>query len=225
MNSTLVPPVKTETHVSEVSVQQTINQLIDDMMASLPNVKHLSSAERRGMIARYTSVLEGNFIYWMTATFMAAKSEVARTIIIDNLNEEIRDAHPHMMRKFAAGAHAYPESSDAFAVHDDLTSMRLFMGRMDGAKSILAMAFFEGFIQRFMSYLASLAVEQGSAELEYTDVHGVCDIEHTAGLFRAYSEETSASPAAPGTDIFEGVYLLRDLLRTIIFGQVYSIAV
>src|SRR5579875_476927 len=225
MNTMLATPLQPEAPMSEVPVQQSINQLIDALMATLPNLKELSSAERRGTIARYTSVLEGNFIYWMTATFMATKSEAARCIIIDNLNEEIRDAHPHMMRKFAAAAHAYPDSSDAFAVHDDLTNMRLFMGKMNGVKSILAMAFFEGFIQRFMPYLATLATEQGSTELEYTDVHGVCDIEHTAGLFRAYEAERAVSPIGPGVNIYEGVFLLRDLMRTVIFGRVYSIAV
>ena len=43
------------------------------------------------------------------------------------------------------------------------------------------MAFFEGFIQKFMAYLAELAAAQGSTEFEYTDVHGVCDVTHTPG--------------------------------------------
>lgn len=208
----------------DTSIQQTINSLIDELMASFPSVTTLSRSERRGIIARYTSVLEGNFIYWMTATYMAAKSEVGRPIIIDNLNEEIRDAHPAMMRTFAIAAHAYPDSADAFAVHEDLTKVRRFLGGLQGPQSILMMAFFEGFIQKFMSYLASLASTLGSAEMEYTDVHGVCDIEHTAGLFRAFDEEMAVAPPAPDSDLFEGVNLLRYLIHAIVFGRVYSIA-
>jgi hypothetical protein len=81
------------------------------------------------------------------------------------------------------------------------------------------MAFFEGFIQKFMAYLADLATAQGSSDMEYTDVHGVCDIEHTQGLFTALSEEMEVNPLDPGADIFEGVYLLRSLIQTIVFGQ------
>src|SRR5262249_25428048 len=76
--------------------------------------------------------------------------------------------------------------------------------------------FFEGFIQKFMSYLASLAAEQGSAEMEYTDVHGVCDIEHTAGLFKVLAAEIALAPPEPDVDLFEGVTLLRTLIEHII---------
>jgi hypothetical protein len=96
--------------------------------------------------------------------------------------------------------------------------MRLFLGKLQGVQSLLTMAFFEGFIQRFMTYLAELAVAQGSTELEYTDVHGVCDIAHTDGLFRAASLEMALYPVAPETDLYEGV----DLLRTLIHGIVYA---
>ncbi|MGC1871374.1 MAG: iron-containing redox enzyme family protein [Acidobacteriaceae bacterium] len=186
-------------------------------MASLPDVNLLTSTERRGIIARYTAVLEGNFIYWMTATLLAVQSEDARPILMENLHEEVRDAHPAMMRRFAMAAHAFPTDLDALAVHDDLTNVRLFLGRLSGVQSVLTMAFFEGFIQRFMGYLAELAAARGSAEMEYTDVHGVCDIAHTEGLFRALSAEMAINPLGPGQDLFEGVSLLRDLMKTIIF--------
>jgi hypothetical protein len=78
------------------------------------------------------------------------------------------------------------------------------------------MGFFEGFIQRFMSYLAQLAAERGSTELEYTDVHGVCDIEHTEGLLKALAAEMALTPPAPDADLFEGVTLLRTLIERII---------
>ena len=70
-----------------------------------------------------------------------------------------------MLRKFAIAANAYPTDNDTFAVHDELTSVRLFMGKLSPVKSVLTMGFFEGFIQKFMAYLADLAAEQGSPEL------------------------------------------------------------
>ncbi len=218
MNTTLLIPQQPQNHSLDTSIKQRINDMIDDLMASLPDIRDLTSAERRGIIARYTAVLEGNFIYWMTATLLAVRSDEARPILLDNLHEEVRDAHPAMMRRFAMAANAFPTDADALAVHDDLTNVRLFLGRLSGVQSVLTMAFFEGFIQRFMAYLADLAKAQGSVDMEYTDVHGVCDIEHTEGLFRALSIEMAINPLEPTKELFEGVYLLRTLIENIVFN-------
>ena len=200
------------------TIQEKVNSIIDDLIESLPPVETLTPEEQRGIIARYSAVLEGNFIYWMTAALLAVKSETARPILIDNLMEEVRDAHPYMLRRFFIAAQSFPSAEDSLAVHEDLTKMRLFLGRLSAVQSLATMAFFEGFIQRFMGYLASLAAAQGSKEMEYTDVHGVCDIAHTAGLFQALGEEMSLSPLSAGQDVFEGVYLLRSLIDRIVFN-------
>jgi hypothetical protein len=152
----------------------------------------------------------------MTAAVIAAKAEQSRPILLGNLLEEVRDCHPLMLRKFAISAHAFPTDKDALAVHDDLTKVRRLMGKLSPVKSVLMMGFFEGFIQKFMAYLARLAADQGSTEMEYTDVHGVCDIEHTAGLFKVLAAEIAMSPPEPDADIFEGVTVLRALIERII---------
>jgi hypothetical protein len=221
MNTTFLTPQEREV---ESSIQPKIANMIEELFASLPDPKKLTSSERRGIIARYTAVLEGNFIYWMTAALLSVQSDESRPILLDNLNEEIRDCHPAMLRRFAIAANAFPTDSDALAVHDDLTRMRLFLGRMSSVHTVLTMAFFEGFIQRFMVYLAELAAAQGSVEMEYTDVHGVCDIAHSEGLFRAFAVEMEHSPIEPGTDLFEGVDLLRTLIQTIVHPQADKIA-
>jgi hypothetical protein len=200
-------------------IQKSIEAVVDELIAALPDPRELTSEQRRGIIARYSAVLEGNFIYWMTATLLATKAEEARPIILDNLHEEVRDAHPHMMRKFAIAAGAFPTDRDALAIHEDMTNMRLFLGRLCGGQSLASMAFFEGFIQKFMPFLASLAAEQGSKEMEYTDVHGVCDIAHTAGLYQALWAETAVDPIPDGLDVMEGVYLLRDLVKQIVWPE------
>ena len=224
MSATLVMPKQSEGHPIDPLIKQTINDMIDDLINSLPDPSSLTSEERRGIIARYSAVLEGNFIYWMTATLLAAQAEEARPILLENLHEEVRDAHPAMLRRFAIAAHAFPTDTDALAVHEDLTKMRLFLGRLSGVQSVLTMAFFEGSIQRFMPYLADLAQRQGSSEMEYTDVHGVCDIEHTEGLFRALAIEMAINPLDPGQDLYEGVNLLRTLMQTIVVRQTANVA-
>jgi len=200
------------------AIQQQVAVIVDDLIAQLPNPARLTPQQARDIIARYTAVLEGNFIYWMTATCLAAKAEEVRPILEENLYEEVRDVHPVMLRRFAIAAHAFPTDTDALAVDTDLTNVRLFLGKLQGVQSVLTMAFFECWIQRFMGFLADLAGVLGSSERVYTDVHGVCDITHTAELFRALQLEMTINPISPDADLFEGVDLLRTLIISIVNG-------
>ena len=199
-------------------IQEHTDSIVDDLLASLPRAEDLSAEERRGIIARYAAVLEGNFIYWMTGAYLSVGSEEARSIILENLREEVRDCHPGMLRKFTMAAHALPKDSDALAVYRNLSNVRLFIGRLSPAPIVVMMAFFEGFIQRFMPYLAEVAQQQGSVEREYTDVHGVCDVAHTQELFRALEAEISLVQESRELveNLFEGVYLLKTLIENIV---------
>jgi hypothetical protein len=218
----VAPEISNESTLA--ATKSRIEQAIDNVMGSLPKPDQLSSEERRGMIARYTAVLEGNFIYWMTAAYLSVQSEEARPIIIDNLLEEVRDSHPAMLRRFAIAAGAMPTQEDALAINDELTRARLFFGRLSGVQTLVAMAFFEGFIQQFMAYLAELAAAQGSTEMEYTDVHGVCDIAHTEGLIQALSTEMVLSPLGPDANVLEGVELLEALMHRVAYGKNSAVA-
>jgi hypothetical protein len=194
-----------------------IDQAIEHLLTSLPDPEQLSADERRGIMARYTAVLEGNFIYWMTGTYLSVRSPEAQAIIADNLREEVGDNHPGMLRRFVLAAHAAPSELDRLAVDRELQNVRAFVARLSGLKMMLMMAFFEGFIARFMAYLADLATRQGSTEQEYTEVHGLCDIAHTQDLFRAFEAETLVTEAPPApTTLLEGVTVLQTLIEAII---------
>ncbi len=214
----MTSPVEVVGQPSTTPIKQQIGSVIDDFLASLPDPNRLSSDQRRDIVARYTAVLEGNFIYWMTGAYLAVGSDEARSIIRENLFEEVRDAHPAMLRRFAMAAQAVPTEADALAVYDDLTKVRMFVGQLAGVPLVVSMAFFEGLIQRFMPFLAELASLCGSPEKEYTDVHGVCDIAHTEGLYYALAAELALCPPKPSTKLFEGVYLLRTLFQAIMDG-------
>jgi hypothetical protein len=219
-------PLRVSNRAQTDSIKAHLDRIADDLLASLPAAEQLSEGGRRGIIARYSAVLEGNFIYWMAGAFLAAKSKEARSIILDNVREEVRDCHPGMLRKFAMAAHAAPNDSDALAVYPNLSNVRLFIGRLSPAPIIVMMAFFEGFIQRFMPYLADLAQRRGSEEQEYTDVHGVCDIAHSQELFRALEAEMALIPDShePAENLFEGVYLLQTLIEDMVATQPCSMA-
>ena len=198
-------------------MQEHIDRAVHDLLASCPDPERLTADERRGIIARYSAVLEGNFIYWMTGAYLAVASAEAHAIIQDNLREEVRDNHPGMLRRFAIAAHAVPTDLDSFAVYRHLENVRRFVGQLSAVKIVLMMAFFEGFITRFMPYLADLAKRQGSSEYEYTDVHGVCDVVHTQELFRALEAEMALAPdLEPEPKLLTGVELLRALIQRII---------
>lgn len=197
------------------SVKPRIDSEIDHLIAWLPDPRVLTREQRRGIISRYTSVLEGNFIYWMTAAYLSVKAEEARAILIETLREEASDCHPEMLRRFSIAASAFPTDSDAMAVREGLNNVRRFLGRMLGVQNVLTMAFCESYIQRFMSYLAELAIDQGSTDLQYTEKHGVCDIAHSERLLMALSAERAVNPPDPNSDLFEGVNELSALIQTI----------
>jgi hypothetical protein len=198
-------------------IQEHIGRAIHDLMASFPDPDQLSPQDRRGIIARYTAVLEGNFITWMTAAYLSVASAEAHSIIHENLFAEVRDNHPGMLRRFAIAAHAVPTDADALAVYRNLENVRQFVARLSELKIVTMMAFFEGFLTRFMPYLAGLAKQQGSAEQEYTDVHGVVDVIHTQELLRALEAEMTLArnPLPLHDNPFEGVELLRTLIQNI----------
>src|SRR5262249_43924695 len=144
-------------------------------------------------------------------------STESHAIIEDNLRDEVQNNHPGMLRRFAVAARGTSTDADRMAIDRDLQTVRAFVAQLSGMKIILMMAFFEGFIQKFMPYLADLAARQGSQEREYTDVHSVVDIGHTQGLLTAFEAElTIANEPASLKSLFEGVEVLRTLVKTII---------
>src|SRR5256712_12573388 len=213
--SSIGVPTLERTHLERAS--EHIELAIDDAMASLPKAEHLSAHDRRGIIARYTAVLEGNFIYWMTATYLSVSSAEAHEIIKDNLLEEVRDNHPGMLRRFAVAAGGNSTDVDRMAIQQDLQADRPFVRRVANFQPNVIEAFFEGFIQKLLAYLADLAARQGSRETEYTDVHSVVDIAHTQGLLTAFATELELQkdPVSSPT-LYEGVEVLRCLIKTII---------
>src|SRR5260370_40284491 len=144
MNATTLNPQRLSLSLG-MSIQPQLDDSISDLLASLPDPKKLSAEQRRGIIARYSAVLEGNFIYWMTGALLSVRSEQARSIILDNLHEEVRDSHPETLRRFTLDAHAFPTDSHAMALHRDLTKVRLFVAPLSTVQLVIMMRSFEGF--------------------------------------------------------------------------------
>ncbi len=197
MSSTLLAR-QLQDELSGDPIQQRIAAIVDEMMAQLPNPQQLTAEERRGIIARYSAVLEGNFIYWMTATFLAVKSQRSASDFAREPFRGVPRLSPGNDAQVRHRSSRIPDRPRCARVGANLTRMRLFLGRMQGVPSLVSMAFFETWIQRFMPFLAALAAAQGSTEMEYTDVHGVCDVAHSQELFRAVAIELGQQPGEPG---------------------------
>src|SRR2546428_10953378 len=121
-------------------IQEHIERAIQDVLASLPDPDRLSADERRGIIARYAAVLEGNFIYWMTAAYLSVESKEAHAIIQDNLLEEVRDNHPGMLRRVAHPADAAPPDPGSIGAQSVVLCRRHFPGRRPADELILPSA-------------------------------------------------------------------------------------
>src|SRR5260370_33903863 len=79
-------------------IQAHIERAIQALSASFPDPDRLSAEDQCAIIARYAAVLEGHFIYWMTAAYLSVVSTEAHGIIRDNLLEDDRGNHPAMLR-------------------------------------------------------------------------------------------------------------------------------
>ena len=188
------------------------------LMSLLPDSAALTDDMRKEIIARYTAVLEGNFIPWMTSAHLGAKSDEAKAITKDNLVEELRDNHPGMLRRFATMANSIPTNEHYIAVGEPVEEIRQFAARLNGVELLVMMGFFESFIAGFMPYLNALAKESGSSESEYTDVHAAVDIVHTEGLFKALEYELAITDSSEKHDeeLLAGVEKIKKAVLAII---------
>src|SRR5271157_5797051 len=112
------------------AAKERIGHVIETLLTTLPDPDPLTDDERRRIIARYTAVLEGNFIYWMTATYLSVQSPEAHAIVKDNLQTEVRDNHPGMLRRFAVAARATSTDLDRRTVDRDLQQVRGFVAKL-----------------------------------------------------------------------------------------------
>ena len=197
-------------------IREQVTLTIQQLLRSLPPATKISKTRARTIIARYTAILEGNFIPWMAAAYVATSSKTVKEIAFNNLRDEISQNHPGMLRKFAISANSAPTDKDYLAVHSGIEKVRWFVGELQGVEILIMLAFFENFIALFMPYLDDLAKKRGSKEFEYTDVHGVLDISHSDELFRAAQAEMQMRKGYKVTYAsFKGVKLLSHLLASV----------
>lgn len=152
----------------------------------------LDTVTDRGMhtiLGRYTAIIEPNFVSWMAAAMIFARSQDARYTAIENLEVEIGDNHAGTLRDFSRAARAYPEQEHQIWMDEQLHIVRSMNAQGNGLQNTAWIAYLENTSTAFIPYLAEIAQRRGSNELEYTNVHGAADIGHAEASLYAIDKE------------------------------------
>ena len=167
-------------------MNRNINLRMEEVKARLRDrlkpIKEVTVTEAKDIIGKYTAAIEGNFVPWMAAAALYARSLQGEYTAKENLAVEIKDNHQGILRTFARCAKAEPSLKHYQAVEKAVASMRNFIGKGNGLEALTVMATLENTSTVFIPYLAELARKRGSINLCYTDIHGEADAEH-AQLF------------------------------------------
>lgn len=85
----------------EQTIKMQLHNARTEVAAFLPK-QALSDVQARDVLQRYTAAIEGNFVAWMGAAVITARSVQGRYAASENLWVEMKNDHAGMLRKFVA---------------------------------------------------------------------------------------------------------------------------
>lgn len=159
------------------------------MRAALPPPASLSLDQCRAALRRYTAAVTPNFIKWLSAASLTARSQDARYAAAENVFVEIRDDHPGMLWALARSSGALPERSDYEAVEPCIAPIQQRVAEMNGLFLTALSGCIEHTSLEFVPWIARISERLGNRDTEYVDVHGEADISHVEQLAWALSKE------------------------------------
>lgn len=157
----------------------------EEVRVSLPEIANISDVDARRILEKYAGVIVPNFVFWMTGAMLFARSSVARTILQTNLEAEIGENHPELLRSFVLSAGL---DSSSLSIHNQERIAQMCAAK-DGLSLVAAIAAMENTSIVFIPFLEQLSQKCGGTDLRYTQVHGVADINHATECLRALYEE------------------------------------
>jgi len=173
----------------------------DKVREILLPLESLTGVQTKKILGCYAAAIEPNFIPWVAATTISARSLEARYAASENLRDEIEEDHQGMLRDFVTKARAQPTPNHFDEVQIYVQNMRRTFGSMDGLTNTALLAYLENTSAAFIPYLADLAKARGSTKYTYTDAHGVADIEHAKQFLWALGHEMEAGYSTPNETI------------------------
>jgi len=179
-----------------MSNEITYNQIVDEQLelakqriARTLVQQDLSESQIRDLIGTYRVAIEPNFIPWMQRAYETARSEVAKKVILENIQVEVSQDHPKMLRDFSRGSGVPLDIRHYARVSKPALEMWNLFGNDNGLTNIAIVATLENTSLEFIPYLANLGKRVGCTDFTYTDVHGEADIVHANELYRGLVEE------------------------------------
>ena len=183
--------------------------------ALLVDPESITSAQAKVILSRYTAGVGDNFIKWLGAALVSARSLEARFAASENLMVEVRDNHPKMLRDFAKGSGALPGREDYAHAAVCLDEIHLHVRHMSGIYLISLIQLLETVSADYIPWLAAISKKLGNTNFNYCDIHGEADAHH-AEQFRKAVVAESQFYKSPLPEIEEGygsgVYFLEHLL-------------
>jgi len=180
--------------------------------------------KERALIADYTAAVEPNFIPWVAATALSARSFQGRYAAQENLHEEITGDHQGMLRDFAKSVITRPMVHNFDRVELYVKNMRRTFANMDGLTNVALLAFLENTSRAFIPYLAdvasNLATDVIDPDYTYTNAHGEADIKHAKQFVWALGKERASGYAHPQETISSAISTGRGFLRGIFVRNV-----
>lgn len=175
-----------------------IQETVDRFGHAFENIKAKSEEEMKVILARYSAAIQPNFVQWLASSISAAKSDKAREILRKNLCDEVEQDHPGMLKRFCDSAGVRISPTDVEMSVQDLYHLSgdvFDRGYATSVRKLAALAVMENASPIFIPRLEFYAKTLGSKDFEYTQVHGIADIEHAHELVEAlnYEIETQVS--------------------------------
>lgn len=175
-------------------IKQQIKNVTDQVQELLPSAHEISKEKARLIIEKYTAAIQGNFVNWMAAAAVSARSVEGRFAAEENIYVEMKEDHPTMLRNFAHAAQAEPELKSYQLVNESVTKVSKIVSKMSGAENLTLMALLENTSAVFIPFLADRAKQLGSTNFIYTNVHGEADVEHADQFLWALTHEKEHYP-------------------------------
>jgi hypothetical protein len=158
---------------------------------SLPDPESLSLDECRLAVRRYTAAVTPNFVKWLIAASLSARSQDARYAASENVYVEVRDDHPGMLRALARSSQALPDSADYEAIEPYVAPIQEQVARMNGLFLISLSGCLEHTSLEYVPWIGRAAARLGNTSTEYIDVHGEADIAHAEQFVWALNKEAA----------------------------------
>lgn len=200
--------------MEKTEIEILLRRAADRLGALLLPVESVTTDRARKIIGRYAGAISPNFVPWLAAAAVSARSLEARFACEENIRVEMIQNHAGMLERFAvaSGATATGESGEAVA------AMRSEIEKMDGLYNVTIAAELEHASNIFIPWLASLARRCGSSDLEYTNVHGAADQKHAEQFLWALEHESMLHENA-AVIIERATRQVEELLRQIFVAK------